>query len=188
MNEKTLYNQIKQGDGEALKRLFHLHYKPLCTYVVQFTRSMSEAEDIVQGIFVRLWTRRETLAIVASPKAYLYRSAHNAYIDGFRKSKKESTLLETLKYEALSNQLEEDNDVLQQKIAKTKKLINGLPERCKEIVLLSKQEGYKNREIAEKLGISIKTVEAQLAVAFKKIRDGFKDDKFLFFVLLNQLA
>ncbi len=184
MNEKTLYDQIKQGNAQALKRLFHLHYKPLCTYVVQFTKSMPEAEDIVQGIFVRLWASRETLTNVASPKAYLYRSAHNAYIDKFRKSKKESTLLETLKYEALSSQLEEDDTLLQQRIAKTKNLIDGLPKRCKEIVLLSKQEGYKNREIAEKLGISIKTVEAQLGVAFKKIREGFKDDKFLFFVLL----
>lgn len=185
MNEKTLYNQIKQGNAHALKRLFNLHYEPLCKYVVQFTKSMPEAEDIVQGIFVRLWTSRETLTIVASPKAYLYRSAHNAYIDKFRKSKKEITLLETLKYEALSDQLEEDETLLEQRIAKTKILINALPERCKEIVLLSKKEGYKNREIAEKLGISIKTVEAQLTVAFKKIREGFKDDKFLFFVLLR---
>lgn len=185
MNEKTLYNQIKQGNAYALKRLFNLHYEPLCTYVVQFTKSMPEAEDIVQGIFVRLWTSRETLTIVASPKAYLYRSAHNAYIDKFRKSKKEITLLETLKYEALSDQLEEDETLLEQRIAKTKILINALPERCKEIVLLSKKEGYKNREIAEKLGISIKTVEAQLTVAFKKIREGFEEDKLLFFLLFR---
>jgi RNA polymerase sigma-19 factor, ECF subfamily len=186
MNEKTLYNQIKQDNAKALERLFNLHYKPLCTYVVQFTKSMPEAEDIVQSIFVRLWASRETLTIVASPKAYLYRSAHNAYIDKFRKSKKEITVLETLKYEALSNQLEEDDTLLQQRITKTKKLINGLPKRCKEIVLLSKQEGYKNREIAEKLGISIKTVEAQLAVAFKKIRDGFEGDKLMFFLLFRR--
>ena len=176
MNENTLYHQIKQGDAEAMKSLFHLHYKPLCTYVVQFTKSMPEAEDIVQGIFVRLWSNRETLTIVTSTKAYLYRSAHNAYIDTYRKSKKEILLLDRLKYEALSNQLEEDDTLLQQRLAKTKLLISVLPERCKEVLLLSKKEGYKNREIAKKLEISIKTVEAHLAVAIKKIQDSFKDD------------
>lgn len=187
MDEKTLYNQIKQGNSDALKNLFQLYYKPLCSYTAQFTNSMPDAEDIVQSIFIRLWTQRETLIKVNSVKAYLYRSAHNAYVDTYRKAKREVSLLEALKLEALSGQLEEDDALTQHRIAKTKALVNMLPKRCREIVLLSKEGGLKNREIAEKLEISVKTVEAQLRIAFQKIRDGFKDDKYLFFVLLKQL-
>lgn len=177
MDERTLYEQIRHGNGEALKELFHLHYRALCAYTVQLTKSMPEAEDIVQSVFVKLWDCRETLNITVSLKAYLYRSAYNRYVDQIRKDKRESTLLEALKYEAISHQLKEDDSLLQQKIEKTKKLIDTLPVRCKEIVLLSKQDGYKNKEIAKKLSISIKTVESQLRIAFQKIRDGFEDDE-----------
>lgn len=176
MNEETLYNQIKQGNSDALKSLFQLYYKPLCTYTVQFTHSMPDAEDIVQGIFIRLWTQRETLIKVNSVKAYLYRSAHNAYVDKYRKAKRETGLLESLKFEVLSGQLEEDDALTQHKIAKIKALVKMLPKRCREIVLLSKEGGLKNREIAEKLKISVKTVEGQLRIAFKKIREEFKGD------------
>jgi len=176
MIEKTLYNQIKQGDPNALKSLFQIHYKPLCAFTVQFTNSMPDAEDIVQGIFIRLWTHRKTLANVNSVKAYLYRSAHNAYMDTYRKAQRDTSMLEALKIEALSEQLEEDNTQIQYKIAKTKALVDMLPKRCREIVLLSKEDGLKNREIAEKLEISIKTVEAQLRIAFQKIRQGFEGE------------
>lgn len=186
MTNKTVWKDIKRGDSNAFQTLFHLHYKPLCYYTLQFTKNMPEAEDIVQEVFVKLWTRRDTIEIKTSLKAYLYRSSHNAYIDQFRKQKLKEELLDTLKKEALSNPLEEDNSVLNEKNDKIKTLIDALPPRCKKILLLNKYDGYKHREIAEKLGISIKTVEKQLGTAFKKIREGFNDDG-LFLILIKRV-
>ncbi|WP_420603437.1 RNA polymerase sigma factor [Flagellimonas sp.] len=183
MDEEDLYRLIKQDDTGAMKELFHRHYRPLCIYIIQFTKSSQQAEDIVQDVFAKLWASRKDLTIISSLKSYLYRSAYNSYIDRFRENKKEGLLLKDLKHEALSSQAEEDNILLQRKIEKIKKLVDALPERCKEIILLSKEKGYKNREIAEELGISIKTVEAQIRIAFKKIRNGFEDDSLLFFLL-----
>ncbi len=187
MDVNTLWIRIQQGDDQALKELFDLFYKPLCSYVVQFTGRMSEAEDIVQSVFIKLWTKREELLISTSVKAYLYRSAYNSYMDKFRKSKRKEDFLESLKYEALFYQLEEEDAVLQKKIEKVKFLVDSLPERCKEILLLSKHEGYKHREIAEKLGVSIKTVETQLRIAFRKIREGFGGGVSLFFLSIFKI-
>jgi len=183
MKKEELFEQIKQDNTEALKQLFNLYYPALCSYIAQFTKSFPEAEDIVQSVFIKLWTNRKRISIKDTVKSYLYKAAYNAYIDTFRAAKKEKTMLEHLKYKALEHQLKEDDVEQQEKIERIKNLINTLPERCKEIVLLSKKEGYKNREIAEKLGISIKTVEAQLRIAFQKIREGFRDESsfFLFF-------
>ena len=81
--------------------------------------------------------------------------------------------------------MEQDDSILQKKIEKVKQLVDALPEKCREILLLSKREGYKNKEIAEKLNISIKTVESQMRIAFQKIRDGFEDNELLFFMLFK---
>lgn len=186
MDDKIKWNDVKQGDANTLEALFNLHYKPLCYYILQFTKNMPEAEDIVQDLFIKVWTKKETIEIKTSLKAYLYRSAHNAYTDHFRKQKLREGFLDALKKEALSTQLEDDHSVMEEKSNKIKKLINTLPPRCKEILLLNKYEGFKHREIAEKLGISIKTVEKQLSTAFKKIRKGFKDDG-VFLILIRSV-
>ena len=185
MESNNLWERILNNDERALKELFDLHYKSLCSYVVQLTHNMSESEDIVQSVFVKLWTRRHLINVKTSLKAYLYRSARNAYLDKFRKTKRRDEFLESLKLEAMSHQTEhEDITIMHQKIEKLRHLVESLPERCREILLLSKQSGYKNKEIAEEMGISIKTVESQLRIAFQKIREGFENDPLFFSLVL----
>ncbi|HHC81059.1 MAG TPA: RNA polymerase sigma-70 factor [Flavobacteriia bacterium] len=172
MDENTLWNKVQKNDTQAFKKIFGLYYTSLCTYILQFTNDRTNAEDIVQDTFIKLWDKRNTIQINTSLKSYLFRSAHNAYVDTFRKRKQHESLLEKLKYDALISQLDENNFIHHQKIEKIKVVIETLPKRCKEILLLSKQKGLKNKEIATILGISIKTVEAQLSIAFQKIRKG----------------
>jgi len=76
---------------------------------------------------------------------------------------------------------------LEKRLEKLKAIIETLPEKCKEILLLNKMDGLKYREIAIKLNISIKTVEAQMRIAFQKIREGFKDNPLILFVLFKKL-
>ena len=173
MKDKTLWKHIQKGDTQSFKKVFDLHYKTLCSYIVQFTNDMFEAEDIVQNTFINLWTKRETIKINSSLKSYLFRSAHNAYCDKYRKQKREERLLEVLKYEIIISKINEDDTLLSQKSQRIKVLVDKLPKRCKEILLLSKQDGLKQKDIALKLNISIKTVESQLRIAFQKIRKEF---------------
>ena len=173
MKDKTLWKHIQKGDTQSFKKVFDLHYKTLCSYIVQFTNDMFEAEDIVQNTFINLWTKRETIKINSSLKSYFFRSAHNAYCDKYRKQKREERLLEVLKYEIIISKINEDDTLLSQKSQRIKVLVDKLPKRCKEILLLSKQDGLKQKDIALKLNISIKTVESQLRIAFQKIRKEF---------------
>lgn len=176
MDEEGIWARIQQSDSDALKILFDLHYRPLCIYALQFSHGLPDAEDIVQGIFIKLWTKRKDLDIKTSLKAYLYKSVFNACMQNVRRNKNIVDSLDFLKHKILQDQTEDDDSLLLEKIEKVKSLVDTLPKRCKEILLLSKKEGYKNKEIAEKLGVSIKTVESQMRIAFKKIRKGFEKD------------
>lgn len=84
-------------------------------------------------------------------------------------------VLDVLKRHALEVRLHEGEDATARRIEKLKKIIEILPDGCREILTLNKMEGLKYREIAEKLNISVKTVESQMRIAYRKIREGFED-------------
>lgn len=172
--EDEIWERIREDDDSALRVLFDQYYKPLCIYALQFSSSLPDAEDFVQGVFVTLWSKRNEIKIQTSLKSYLYKSVFNSCMQNKRREKKIEESLELLKWYILQEQIEEGGALLPHRIDRMKCLVDALPDRCKEILLLSKREGYKNKEIAEKLGISIKTVESQISIAFKKIRLGFK--------------
>ena len=178
MTDKVLWLKIQQGDEKAFKTLFELHYRTICLYIVQFTNDIGASEDIVQNTFIKFWTKRSTIKITSSVRSYLFRSAYNHYLDIVRKEKRKSLLLVELKYQALVSQIEEEDSTHKERINRVKEIVETLPDRCKEILLLSKSKGLKNRQIAEHLDISIKTVESQIRIAFQKIRKAFDDNWF----------
>lgn len=175
MTDKLLWERIQNNDNQALKEAFDLYYKVLCSYILQFTHDMDNAEDIVQNTFITLWTKRNNINIKSSLKSYLFRSAYNKFLDDIRTRKKEIEFLNNLKYEAINSILEEDTTIVEQKTEAIKNLVNTLPHKCKEILLLSKEKKLKNREIAKLLGVSIKTVESQIRIAYQKIKKGYKN-------------
>ena len=173
MEDYSVWKHIQNNNKKAFKKVFNLYYKTLCSHICVYTKSFDTAEDIVQDTFIELWTNRAKIQIQTSLKAYLFKSAYNNYINNHRKQKRNDSLLETIKYQLLQEQFITQNDnILDQKVKKIRAQINILPEKCREILLLSKEKGLKNREIAEKLEISIKTVEAQIRIAYQKIRKG----------------
>ena len=174
MIESNLWFKIKNGDKKTFEIFFKKEYRTLVSYVNQLTNDIDLSEDIVQQSFVDLWEKREVIRITISLKSFLFKMAHNKFIDGTRKTNKNRLLIDSLRYNYLQLDLNSNNDFRKAKIEQISKLINQLPEKCKEIILLSKKENLKNREIAEKLKISIKTVENQISIAYKKIRKGYK--------------
>ena len=173
MNDKKLWNKIQKDDNQALRVLFDLYYRVLCSYMSQFTKNTQEVEDIVQNTYIKLWANRKAIKLNTSLKSYLFKAAYNAYIDKYREKKRNEIALEQLKYEAFISEIEEDEILFTHRIERMKSVVEELPTKCKEIILLSKKEGYKNKEIALKLNISIKTVESQIRIAFQKIRESF---------------
>lgn len=175
--EKVLLDKIKAGDNKAFEILFHNYYGNLCLYASKFLNNDSAAEEIVQEIFVKFWEQKKQIKIETSLKSYLFRSVKNQCLN-YIKHNIIKERYQKNKGEQLQSDIDfEDHFIEVDLIKKIEESINSLPEKRREIFRLSKEEGLKYREIAEKLNISIKTVEAQMGLAIKNLREKLKDYK-----------
>ena len=161
---------LKSGDESAFTELINKYNRRLFSYAISLSGDYSLAKDIVQDVFLKTYEFRKRLNPEFSIEGFLYRSVYNQFINVYHKNK--SLLKVHDEYVRFLNQIiDETSDSEYDKLIKiVNKSINNLPKRCKEIFVLSKKEGYTNLEISEILNISIKTVEAQITIAFKSIR------------------
>lgn len=157
------------------KSLFEKHYLILVNFAAKFLNSQEEAKDVVQQFFIKLWEKREKYLNRELNKSFFYTSVKNACINYLEKK--------GVKGHLLVSEIPEVSDVdfFGQIVANEKeiqlfKIINDLPPRCKEIFHLNRFENLTYKQISEKMGISIKTVEAQMNTALSRIRKNYKPD------------
>ncbi|MFH6769029.1 RNA polymerase sigma-70 factor [Gaetbulibacter aquiaggeris] len=175
INDITLIKALKKGDSKAYTFLVNNYHHKLCVYAFSLTNDHDLSEDIVQNVIMRIWKQRQKLKDDFGIKSYLYRSVYNEFIDQYRKQK--AVLALEKKYiDALSTILEEEDENSLEKLIKlVKQEIENLPPKCKQVFLMSKQEGLTNIEIAEYLNVSIKSVEAHITKAFSILRKSIGD-------------
>ncbi len=169
--------QIQQGDVHAFGIFFRNHYARLLGYCKLFIREDTVAEDLVQEAFVNFWEKREELDPKKSVEALLFVSIRNRCLNYLRDQQSTRQKFEAYKGEVEQLQYlshldflgEEETSMEERLLNEVNAAIEALPDRCREVLNLSKFEGLKNREVAVKLGISVKAVEKQLAVAKQKI-------------------
>ena len=156
--------------------IFKNHYQELCAYANSFMEDVDAAEEIVQDLFVRFWEQRDTKEITTSIRAYFYTSVRNACLNQIKHLKIKEKYKQEQERELTFNTTHDQQDLeineLDQKIHQA---INDLPEGRRKIFILSRFEGLKYQEIADKLNISIKTVENQMGEALKFLRIQLKD-------------
>lgn len=160
--------------------LFKQYYRPLCLYAAHYLNGdIVASEDIVQECFVKLWQHDDNnWRNITDKRAFLYTAVRNACIDTLRRQHPEMTSIDPSDLEGtISDEVAVDRS---EREAKVWEIINGLPDRCREVFLMSKRDGMTYNEIAEELDISVKTVEHQISKAMKKLRN----DKSLQFVLM----
>jgi RNA polymerase sigma-70 factor (family 1) len=180
--EPNLLISLQKGDKSAFDTLFRAYYAPLCHYACTFTNhDMDEAEDVVQQVFVKFWEQSATLELQYSAKSYLYKMVYNRCLNRIRNAQVQEKYK---KYNAL--QLEKGHEI-QPVIAdelseRIKNALQVLPTECRRVFEMSRFEELKYREIAEKLGISIKTVETQMGKALRLMRTELAD--YLVFLVL----
>ena len=171
LKEQQQLRKIRKGDIASFEALFHNYYSGLCGYAASLLGLKEVAEEVVQDVFYNIWKNRETLRIRYSLQSYLYRSAYNNSMMYLRKMRREHFMEDLSQAEPRVDapdpsqiiQLNEVSDLILQ-------TLEGLPERTREIFRLNRQEGLKYREIAQKLSISEKTVEANMGKALKALR------------------
>jgi RNA polymerase sigma-70 factor (ECF subfamily) len=174
-DEKDLFEKIKKGNEKAFEILFHKYYAHLCSYAAKIINDDAAAEEIVQDFFVKLWEKREQLFIETSLKNYFFRSVKNLCLNYIQHNKTKLRYAQVVISE-VENTFSDDSNYPEVDLSeKIEESINSLPEKRQEIFRLSRQEGLKYHEIAQKLNISIKTVETQMSLAIKTLRDKLKN-------------
>ncbi len=148
-----------------------MYYNKLCSYIFSISKDKQQAEDIVQNVMFKIWKNKERLKINTSIKSYLYKACYHELVDSYKKNKKELNYIERVQKDALDVFIEEDNDFVNNRIRCVNIEIEKLPPKCKAIFVLNKVQGFKYKEVAEQLGISIKTVEAQMSKAMSRIKE-----------------
>lgn len=174
MKDRTLYERLRQGDINAYEQLFILYYQSLCLFGRKIIGDNERARDIVQDVFVTLYVQRATIDIHTSLKSYLFQCVNNACLNELRQSKAHLKHHDLIKTEISVTSLH-DHITYAELQARLISSVNNLPEQCRKIFEMSRFEGQKNGEIAERLGISIRTVETQISKALGILRTQLAD-------------
>lgn len=155
---------------------FQTYYRPLCLYALRILEDANEAEDVVQDVFTSLWNKKETISEISSLKSYLFTSVKNSCLNRIRKS---SQFTDINDIDLIDDASDDDKIYRAELEAKLWKMIDELPERQREILLMAKRDGMSYKEISEITGISVKTVENHVNRAIHTLRK--KDFKIYFF-------
>jgi RNA polymerase sigma-70 factor (ECF subfamily) len=187
--ERTVLNNLRSGDERAFEFIFKSYFQSLFNYAHTLLHSHYRAEEVISDVFARLWENRNNVNVENSLKSYLYQTVYNNCLNRIRQSKVEDKYKSYfLNYYSegyssggeypLAKVLENELD------AKINLIIESLPDQCKAMFLLSRDEGLTHEEIALRFGVSVNTVHTQIARALKRFREELKDYLPLFILFL----
>lgn len=171
-NEPQLILSLKNGSYKAFERIYQMYAKRLFAYSLQFTKSQEESEEIVQDVFMRLWTNRTKIRQEDTLRSLLFIMTKHYLINAFRTKINQPEYEEYIQYkneytvDDASHQLE-----YQEFVAKFRAVLKTLPETQQKVITLSKIEQYSNKEIADKLSLSEQTVKNQLSLGLKSLKE-----------------
>jgi RNA polymerase sigma-70 factor (family 1) len=160
-----------QADQAAYKELFMSLHTHLKQFAYSILKSKEEAEELVSDLFIRIWEKRDQLTAIESPRLYFYTAVKNMALNKLSKQKKQLTHPpEEWLVQLSSIYFEPEQLMMTEEMArKIRQSVNELPPRCRLIFKLIKEDGLKYKETAELLQLSIKTVEAQMAIALRRL-------------------
>jgi len=185
--ERNIQSSIDKQDFEQLFKTF---FPSLIFFARKYLPDLDTAKEIVHNVFLNLWEKRDSIDTGTSLKSYLFTSVHNRCLNYIRDQKKFSR--DEYQFEKLEQeeQLASHNPLEEQELeSRIMDALNNLPEKCREVFMLSRFEGKKYMEIAEKLGISVKTVETQMSKALRILREKLIDYlKLLVILLFNHIS
>jgi RNA polymerase sigma-70 factor (ECF subfamily) len=186
-----LFDQVKNGDQKALEQLFSVYFLRLNDFARKIIKDDGISQDIVQDVFVKFWETRNKIQNI-NIEAFLFRLVRNSCIDYIKYVRVIDTKLQEIeissKYEELYriDFIGDEPYLLIEKELKMKidQIVQELPSKCREVFTLSRIDGLKNREIADKLNINIKNVERHLSRALDSFKKGFSDEFPLALIIL----
>ena len=167
-----LQSQVAVGDTRAFRQIFDALFSNLTKFSFSFVHSKEAATEIVDELFVQLWVKRDDIMKINDLRVYLYTATKNASLNYITKKAKQ---IELEPYENLQVQMTdlvspEQIMISKEMLQKIKEAIDSLPPRCKLIFKFVREDGLSYSEVAEILGLSIKTIDSQMVIAVARIR------------------
>ena len=170
LTDQDLIALLKKGDEAAYTEVYNRHWKFLFQAAYRFSRNKEDCYDVCQAVFLWLWDNREHIRPAGNLKGYLYTAVKYKIANLIRDGKYRESLFEDL--EQLDKRRYETNDLEVKELKNfITQLIDELPEKCREVFLLSRTEQLTHKQIAERLGIGEKTVDAHISKALQKLRE-----------------
>jgi RNA polymerase sigma-70 factor (ECF subfamily) len=178
LSELHLIDLVTEGSEMAFEKFFKTYFKSLHAYALVVLQDEIMAEEIVQQVFYKIWEKKERFRVHTSVKAFLYKSVYNECLNYLQHQKYKAGHQNYVLY-ANKGQVSNENAAMRVELneleAHLKKAMNELPEQCRTIFYMSRFDELKYREIASQMGLSIKTVEAQMGKALKVLRKKLVD-------------
>jgi RNA polymerase sigma-70 factor (ECF subfamily) len=171
--ETNLLRQLAEGNESAFTELFHAYRDKLFSFILRICASPQQAEDIVQDVFMKIWAMRSELLGIRDFEPYLYRMSHNHTVNMLKRNARESILRSKIK--TLSPfSLPEQEVQRKETEALIRHAIEGLPKQQKQVFILSREQGLNQKEISEKLEITVPTVKSHMTQALRALRSRCK--------------
>lgn len=169
--DRSLVLRLKSGDNDAFEKLFQKYHKKIFFFALRYNNSKEDAEGVVQDVFIKIWNERKTLKEDLSFNSYVFTITKNHLFNINRKKLNEKAYKEYFihHFTKADNKPEQDIIYLDLK-SKLDAVIDGLPTQRKKIFIMSRRQGLSNKEIAEELDLSVRTVEVHISLALKTIK------------------
>lgn len=185
LNEVTVWKSIQQKDITAFERYYKVHYKSFFLMACKYLKDSTQAEEIVNDVFLKIWEDGSTIKIETSLKSYIYKAVINRCINVLHKNKRESAHhvddLATIPDQGYEMRQIEENELA----VKLYAAIDQLPDQCRKVFEMSRFEELKQQDIADKLGISIKTVKNHITIALKQLSKAMLNYLWLFLLIVK---
>lgn len=172
--EKLLLQQIAEGDENAFAQIFHSYSNRLFAFIFTLSGSKPIAEDVVQDVFMKIWSNRNQLSKIENFHAYVFRMAHNHAINLLKRWSKERLVNVGGRGQPSFFSMPDKQLTFKNIEIALQQLVENLPPRQKEVYRLKREKGLKHEEIAQQLQISPSTVKNHLTQALHTIQKGLK--------------
>lgn len=173
LSEIGIQRKIQDGDIREFEKLFIKYYSPLCFHAYKIVNDMAVSEDLVQDFFYNFWKNRQSFVLKFSLSAYMYQSVKNNAVHYLEHLKVRKVYAGSILNDTVDTGLEMQASTLE--VSDLKKIVDKtlkkMPERCAVIFSLNRFEGLTYNQIADKLSVSVKTVEADMTKALKMFRE-----------------
>ena len=183
-SDEDLLLLLSQDSEQAFDELYDKYWKKLFVVAMHILKESEQAEEIVHDVLLKLWSLRATLKVEKSLNHYLSAAVKYHVLNYLKKQNRRDDLLKNRNLEEMASE-ETTSNYLREKelMLELQHAVGMLPEKCKIVYVMSREQGLTTKQISNELGIPLNTVESQLSRSLKQLRNHFKDKlgMYLFF-------